>query len=133
MRTFTRLPTSDAAPATQTSKPSSLPTAAVPSWRSTSTSSTCSSAPSATGAFGARSGSLPSASTTKWSRCVSGLPSRKKRRFVIDSSSRKRAAPGPINAAAIGAASSTRYACEREPATSERNRRSTSIAADASE
>src|SRR5258708_6795933 len=64
---------------------------------------------------------------------MSGLPSRKKRRFVIVSSSCRRVAPGPISTAAIGAESSTRYACEREPATSERSRRSTSIAADASE
>ena len=79
------------------------------------------------------SSSLPSPRTTKWSRCMSALPSRKKRRFVIVSSSCSRPAPGPISTDAIGAASSTRYACEREPATSERSRRSTSIAADASE
>ena len=61
---------------------------------------------------GARSASLPSASTTKWSRCMSGLPSRNRRRFVSASSSMSRRAPGPTSALAIGAASSTRNACD---------------------
>src|SRR5436305_70372 len=64
-RTFTRLPTSDAASATQTSSPSTLPTAAPPSCRSISTSSTWISVSSAIGDAGARSASLPSESTTK--------------------------------------------------------------------
>ncbi len=41
--------------------------------------------------------------------------------------------PGPTSALAMVSASSTRYAWLREPAVSARSRRSTSIAADASE
>ena len=73
-RTFTLLPTCEAASATTMSSPSSFPTAAAPSYRSTSTSWSMTSASSATGAGGARSASLPSARTTKWSRCVVRLP-----------------------------------------------------------
>ena len=51
--------------------------------------------------------------------------------MVSASSSASRRAPGPISADAIGAASSTVNACERDPVASARSRRSTSSAADA--
>ena len=89
--------------------------------------------PSAIGAGGCRSTSLPSASTAAWSACTPSFGARKKRFFDASSISARREPPLPSRSDIVFGLTSTWNAWAREPAASVRRRRSTSSAADASE
>ena len=65
--------------------------------------------------------------------CTPSFVTTKNRFFVCASSSTSRSAAGPITSAATRGFSSTWNACTRDPAASAFSRRSTSIAAEASE
>ena len=111
------LPTSFAASATTTSRPSSLPTAAVAVVQvdldelQLELGALGRRAPA-----GARSSRRPSASTSKWSAwaCPSA-GTRKNRRRVASSSAASRAPPGPARSASVLGWTATRYAWTREP------------------